>query len=69
MRVCHCRAVSDREITSLVREGVIDAARVGDYCGAGTACGGCLPEVERLVSETLCALPGRAASAPEPSLA
>jgi bacterioferritin-associated ferredoxin len=53
MRVCHCHNVSDREIVSLVREGVDDAAAVGDFCGAGTRCGGCRPTVEHLVRRSV----------------
>jgi bacterioferritin-associated ferredoxin len=41
--------VTDREITSLVREGVSDVDAIGRYCGAGTGCGGCRSEIERLV--------------------
>jgi assimilatory nitrate reductase catalytic subunit len=48
--VCHCRRVTDREIASLVREGVAGVDAVGRYCGAATSCGGCRPEVERLVA-------------------
>lgn len=51
MRVCHCHDVSDREIRHLAMEGVADVDQVGAYCGAGTRCGGCRPEVERLVGE------------------
>jgi NAD(P)H-nitrite reductase large subunit len=50
MRVCHCRRVTDREIVSLVCEGVDDVDEVGRFCGAATGCGGCRPEVERIVS-------------------
>jgi bacterioferritin-associated ferredoxin len=49
MWVCHCRRVTDREITSLVREGVDDVETIGQFCGAGTGCGGCHSEIERLV--------------------
>jgi NAD(P)H-nitrite reductase large subunit len=50
MRVCHCRSVTDREIVSLVREDVTDVDAIGEFCGAGTGCGGCRPEVERIIS-------------------
>jgi bacterioferritin-associated ferredoxin len=53
VRVCHCHGVSDREIISLVREGVDDVAAVGDFCGAGTRCGGCRPAVEHLVRRSV----------------
>lgn len=49
MRVCHCTDVSDREITSLAREGVTDVEAIGRFCRAGTQCGGCRPEIARLI--------------------
>jgi bacterioferritin-associated ferredoxin len=49
MWVCHCRRVTDREIASLAREGVDDVDTIGQYCGAGTGCGGCRTEIERIV--------------------
>lgn len=52
MRVCHCHRVSDREIVSLVHEGVDSVAGIGDFCGAATGCGGCRGEVQRLIVET-----------------
>ncbi|MET0344471.1 MAG: (2Fe-2S)-binding protein [Polyangiales bacterium] len=49
MIVCHCFRVSDREIRSCAREGACSVTDVGDACGAGTGCGGCRPEIARLV--------------------
>ena len=49
MIVCHCRAVSDRKIRKAVRKGASTANEVAEACGAGTDCGGCVPEVERLL--------------------
>ena len=51
MRVCHCYGVSDREIAGLAVDGVADVEAVGRFCGAGTDCGGCQREIERLLSE------------------
>ncbi len=51
MLVCHCHGVSDRVIRSAVRNGATCRASVGDACGAGTGCGGCLPMVEALIDE------------------
>jgi bacterioferritin-associated ferredoxin len=49
MIVCHCHGVSDRAIRRAVREGAADPAEVGQRCGAGTTCGGCLDTVRELV--------------------
>lgn len=51
MLVCHCLGVSDRVIRSAVRNGATCRSSVGDACGAGTGCGGCLPMVETLIDE------------------
>ncbi|MEZ5180128.1 MAG: (2Fe-2S)-binding protein [Acidimicrobiales bacterium] len=51
MVVCHCNAVSDREIRDLVRAGALDAADVAARCSAGARCGGCVTVVETLVAE------------------
>lgn len=51
MVVCHCNAVSDREIREQVRAGALDARDIAARCAAGTHCGGCLEVVESLVAE------------------
>lgn len=51
MLICHCKRVSDRAIRAAVREGASCKESVGDACGAGTGCGGCLPMVQRLIRE------------------
>lgn len=56
MIVCHCRAVSCREIRRTVREGARTAREVGRACGATRGCGGCRPVVEALVRDELRAL-------------
>ena len=53
MRVCHCHAVTDREIRSLVRSGACSPESVGRACGAGTSCGGCLPLVASVVKKEI----------------
>ncbi len=62
MLVCHCRAVREAEVRAAIMAGALDAPAVGRACGAGTACGGCLPTVERLLDECLgCPLAARTA--------
>jgi bacterioferritin-associated ferredoxin len=51
MVVCHCNAVSDREIREQVRAGALDADDIAARCAAGARCGGCVEVVESLVAE------------------
>ena len=50
MYVCHCKAVTDRTIDRVIREGACTTRDVGRACGAGTECGSCLPELRRRLS-------------------
>lgn len=50
MYVCHCRAVTDRRICEAIESGASDAETVSRRCGAGGACGGCLPAVRALLA-------------------
>ena len=54
MIVCHCRAVTDREIRHAVVEGAQTAADVAEACGAGRDCGCCRDGIEELLSATIC---------------
>lgn len=51
MYVCHCRAVTDSRIRAMIADGARDCAGVGQRCGAGTHCGGCLPALLALLTE------------------
>ena len=51
MIVCHCKAVSDREIKRSLMGGAGSVNDVGDATGAGTKCGRCRPVVHDLVDE------------------
>jgi bacterioferritin-associated ferredoxin len=56
MLLCHCAVVNDATIRNAIDLGARDADEVGDLCEAGTYCGGCLPEIERMCVEArLCA--------------
>jgi bacterioferritin-associated ferredoxin len=46
--VCHCRAVTDTTIRTTIECGAEDVTDVGSMCGAGTNCGGCIAEIEKL---------------------
>jgi bacterioferritin-associated ferredoxin len=49
MIVCQCNGISDREIRRLVREGASSRLEVARACGAGAACGGCLPTIHAII--------------------
>lgn len=49
MVICSCRAVSDRAVLAAIAEGASTVEDVSDKCAAASRCGGCWPEVERLV--------------------
>ena len=51
MYVCLCRAVSDRKLSQLIREGTRTMEEVGARCGAGTVCGSCRPEIRKMIYE------------------
>ena len=51
MIVCHCEAVTDRDIRRSVAEGACSLRQVTRACGAGRQCGGCLPMVETLLGQ------------------
>jgi bacterioferritin-associated ferredoxin len=56
MWVCHCKSVTDRQIRTAINAGARTPVEIGSYCRAGTGCGGCLPEVCRLLDDTLAGL-------------
>lgn len=51
MIVCHCRGVTDSEIRSAVRQGACTREEIARCCGAGAACGGCVPAVVQIALE------------------
>ena len=62
MLVCHCRAVNDRAIGRAIDHGADSVEEIGARCGAGTVCGGCHPELQRLLSERAARHAGAGAS-------
>lgn len=50
MVVCHCREVTDRCIAAAIEGGARDSAALARRCGAGGACGGCLPALRELLA-------------------
>ena len=55
MIVCHCRVVSDRDVRAAIEQGAGDLCGVAAACGAGSRCGGCLPELRRMLADRGCA--------------
>lgn len=53
MIVCHCRAITDRDIRDSVRSGLTDLTAIEEATGAGSCCGGCLPAVHELITGEL----------------
>jgi len=53
MWVCLCRGVTDSQINDAIEAGARTPGQIGRRCGAGTGCGGCLPELRRLLRERL----------------
>ena len=51
MYVCLCLAISDRAIRAAVADGARTLESLGEVSDAGTVCGGCLEELERLLRE------------------
>ena len=51
MIVCHCKAVSDRTVRTVVRAGADTSRQVALACGAGRSCGGCRPAIAELIAE------------------
>ena len=56
MWVCHCKSVTDGQIRSAIEAGARTPVEIATYCRAGTGCGGCLPEVCRLLDDHLTSL-------------
>ena len=65
MFVCHCRALTDREIGEEIAAGARDLDEIGRRCGAGITCGGCCPLLQELLDQAA----ERVAEAPAMALA
>ena len=49
MIICHCHAVTDRQIRRIAAETGKNCRAVGARCGAGTSCKGCVPAIQALL--------------------
>ena len=64
MIVCHCKAVSDRQVRAAVRAGATRRGSVARACGAGSVCGGCARTVDEILANET---PGGASGAEDVS--
>jgi bacterioferritin-associated ferredoxin len=53
MIVCVCKAVSDRQIRSAVKDGATSLRDLTRELGVGTCCGKCLPEAKAALATSL----------------
>lgn len=53
MIICHCEAVSDRQVEAAVSSGARCPAEIAKRCAAGTNCGDCRPSIEALLATLL----------------
>ncbi len=71
MLVCHCHALTDRDIRRSVRlSGACNVEEVGDHCKAATGCGGCYEVVAEIVEcekRRLAVFPNEQRPAAEPA--
>ncbi len=51
MFVCSCEAITDRTVNAAIASGAATVPDVAERCGAGSRCGGCWPELQRLLDE------------------
>lgn len=51
MVVCHCTAVNDRTIRTLLQGGAGSVEHIAAHCGAGSRCGGCLDTIHALLAQ------------------
>jgi bacterioferritin-associated ferredoxin len=55
MWICLCKGVNDRQIRAAINAGARSPEEIAARCRAATGCGGCLPEVCRLLADHLAA--------------
>lgn len=53
MWVCLCKGVNHRQIRAIIAAGARSPWEIAIQCRAGTGCGGCLPELRRLLHDYL----------------
>lgn len=56
--VCVCNLVTEKEILQVLRKGALSTSDIRQATRAGTSCGRCLMEIDRMVEEYLEQKPG-----------
>ena len=51
MIICHCTAATDRDIRRCASQSRANCRTVAEASGAGAACKGCVPAIERLLQQ------------------
>lgn len=52
IEICHCNGIMKSEIVQVIKEkGLKSVEEVGEATGAGTICGGCIPDIEDILKE------------------
>lgn len=52
IEICHCNGIMKSEIVQAIKEkGLKSVEEVGEVTGAGTICGGCIPDIEDILKE------------------
>ncbi|MGD9989967.1 (2Fe-2S)-binding protein [Pseudonocardia sp.] len=54
MYVCICAAVTETELLECIDSGARTVDEIGDACGAGTGCGGCVDTVDVFLAAADC---------------
>lgn len=49
MLVCHCKALTDRDVRGAIAAGACTRREIARQCGAGSVCGGCRPLLDELL--------------------
>lgn len=68
MLICHCNGVTDRRVRSAVQAGACTLRDVARSCGAGAGCGGCRPEIGRILRQEVAGAAQADESGPAPAL-
>ncbi|MGZ4959644.1 MAG: (2Fe-2S)-binding protein [Methylomonas sp.] len=53
MYVCVCNAVTDKQITQAINQGICSRRQLMQCTGAGSVCGKCCRHIKELVDENL----------------
>jgi NAD(P)H-nitrite reductase len=52
IEICHCNGIMKSEIVQAIKEkGLKSVEEVGEATGAGTICGGCIPDIEDILKD------------------